>query len=94
MHCGNTTFIHHEEFNKYMKVKGTMSEDIFDYLFDLGTENFYPKKERDIHMNYLKNGLQSILKLMEPLMMDLKTMLEMKTCIISRTTNLVHIKSL
>jgi len=27
-HCGNTTFIYHEEFNKYMKVKGTMSEEL------------------------------------------------------------------
>jgi len=30
MHCENTTFIYHEEFNKYMKVEGVTSEDVSD----------------------------------------------------------------
>jgi len=40
MHCGNTTFIYHDEFNKYMKVDAATLEDVFDYLFDLGAEIF------------------------------------------------------
>jgi len=78
MHCRNATFIHHEEFSKYMKVEGVMSEDIFYYLFDLGVGKFLSKKEKNIYMNYLKSGIQSILKLMKTLMMDLKIILEMK----------------
>jgi len=32
MLCGNTTFIYHDDFSKYMKVDGVTSEDVFDYL--------------------------------------------------------------
>ena len=46
MHCENTTFIYHEEFTKYMKVEGATSEDVFDYLFDLGVEKFLSEKEK------------------------------------------------
>ena len=44
MQYGNTTFAYHNEFSKYMKVKGATSEDIFDCLFDIGTGNFLSKK--------------------------------------------------
>ena len=44
MHCGNTTFIYHNDFSKYMKVEGATSEDVFDYLFDLGAEKFLSEK--------------------------------------------------
>jgi len=44
MHCENTTFIYHKEFNKYMKVEGATSEDVFDYLFNLGAEKFLSEK--------------------------------------------------
>ena len=40
MHCGNTTFAYDNEFKDYMKVEGTVSEDIFDYLFDVGGGKF------------------------------------------------------
>ena len=40
MHCGNTIIIYHNQFSKYMKVEGGTSEDVFDYLFDLGAEKF------------------------------------------------------
>ena len=40
MHCGNTTFAYSDEFNDYMKVDGAESEDIFDYLFDIGAGKF------------------------------------------------------
>ena len=46
MHCRNTTFIYHNDFSKYMKVEGAMSEDVFDYLFDLGAEKFLSEKEK------------------------------------------------
>ena len=46
MHFGNTTFINHDEFSKYMKVEGAMSEDVFDYLFDLGAKKFLSEKEK------------------------------------------------
>jgi len=41
MHFGTTNFIYHEEFSKYMKVDRAISEDIVDYLFDLGPKIFY-----------------------------------------------------
>ena len=46
MHCGNTTFIYHNDFSKYMKVKGAMSEDVFDYLFNLGAGKILSEKEK------------------------------------------------
>jgi len=44
MHCGNTTSIYHDDFSKYMKVDGVTSEDVFDYLFDLGAKKFLSEK--------------------------------------------------
>jgi len=44
MHCENTTFIYHDDFSKYMKVDGATSEDVFDYLFDLGDGKFLSEK--------------------------------------------------
>jgi len=40
MHCGNTTFSYDNEFNDYMRVEGVVPENIFDYLFDVGSEKF------------------------------------------------------
>jgi len=40
MHGGNTTFTYSNEFNDYMKVDSAESEDIFDYLFDIGAGKF------------------------------------------------------
>ena len=61
MHCGNTTFIHHEEFNKYMKVDGANSEDVFDYLFDLGAEKFLSKKwKKYLHKLFEKRDLEHL----------------------------------
>jgi len=45
MHCGNTTFMYHDEFSKYMKVNGATSEHVFDYLFDLGAEKLLLKRK-------------------------------------------------
>jgi len=39
--CRNTIFVYHNEFNKYIKIEGATSEDVFDYLFDVGVENPY-----------------------------------------------------
>jgi len=44
MHCGNTTFVYHSEFSKYMKVEGATEEDVFDYLFDVGAGKFLEEK--------------------------------------------------
>jgi len=40
MHCENTTFAYHNEFNDYIKVDGVTLEDVLDYLFDVGTGRF------------------------------------------------------
>jgi len=40
MHCGNTIFAYHNEFNEYMRVEWATLEDVFDYLFDVGAEKF------------------------------------------------------
>ena len=39
MHCENTTFAYSNEFKDYMQMDGAESEDIFDYLFDVGAGN-------------------------------------------------------
>ena len=44
IHCGNTTFAYDNEFKDYMKVEEAVSEDIFDYLFDMGAEIFLLEK--------------------------------------------------
>jgi len=41
MHCENTTFAYHNELTKYIKGEGADSNDVFDYLFDVGAEKFY-----------------------------------------------------
>jgi len=56
MHCGNTIFVYHDEFSKYMKVDGATLEDVFDYLFNLGTKKF----ERNICMNYLRSWIKAM----------------------------------
>ena len=93
MHCGNTTFIYHNDFSKYMKVDGATSNDVFDYLFNLKAGKFLSEKKRNICINYLISGIQSTLKMMKILMTDLKTILEMKACKISRITNLFTLKN-
>ena len=44
MHCRNTTFAYDNEFKDYMKVEGTVSEDIFYYLFYVGAGKFLSEK--------------------------------------------------
>ena len=44
MHCENTTFACGNEFKEYMKVEGAVSEDIFDYFFNVGAGKFLPEK--------------------------------------------------
>ena len=44
MHCENITFTYDNEFKEYMKVEGAVSEDIFYYLFYVGTKNFSSEK--------------------------------------------------
>jgi len=41
IHCGNTTFIYHNDFSKYMKVEGAPLEDVYDYFLMLELENSY-----------------------------------------------------
>ena len=48
MHCRNTTFAYDNEFKDYMKVEGAVSEDIFDYLFDVGAKFFFIRKREEI----------------------------------------------
>lgn len=46
MHYGNTIFAYHNEFSKYMKIKGATSEDVFDCLFDVGIGKFLSEKRK------------------------------------------------
>jgi len=46
MHCEKTTFAYGNGFKEYIKVKEAMSEDIFDYLFDVRARKFLSKKEK------------------------------------------------
>ena len=36
----NTTCVYRNEFNEYIKVELATSEDVFDYLFDIGDKKF------------------------------------------------------
>ena len=40
-----------------MNVERATSEDVFDFILILEIENFYLKKERDIYMIDLRNGI-------------------------------------
>ena len=61
MHCGNTTFIYHDDFSKYMKVDGATSEDVFDYLFDLGARKFLSEKgKKYLHELFEKWDLEHL----------------------------------
>ena len=46
MHCENTTSIYHNDFSKNMKAERATSEDVFDYLFDLGAGKFLSEREK------------------------------------------------
>ena len=46
MHYRNTTFAYGNEFKEYMKVEGVVSEDIFDYPFDVGVGKFLSAKAK------------------------------------------------
>ena len=48
IHCGNIIFVYHDEFNKYINVEGAHSKEVFDYLFDIGVENFRITKGKEI----------------------------------------------
>jgi len=55
MHYGITTFIYHDDFSKYMKVDGATSEDVFDYIFDLGAGKFlWEKGKKYLHELFAK----------------------------------------
>jgi len=61
MYCGNTTFIYHKEFSKYMKIDGVMLEDIFDYLFDMGAERFlFEKGKKYLYESFEKWDLEHL----------------------------------
>ena len=61
MYCGNTTFIYHDEFSKYMKLDGATSEDVFDYLFDLGVGKFLlEKRKKYLHELFEKWDLEHL----------------------------------
>ena len=42
--CENTTFTYDNEFKEYIKVEEAVSENIFDYLFDVGARKFLFEK--------------------------------------------------
>ena len=44
MHHGNTAFIYHIEFIKYVKVEGATLENVCDYLFDVGDGKILSEK--------------------------------------------------
>ena len=46
IYCKNTTFAYDNEFKDYVKVDEVVSEDIFDYLFDVGARKFLSVKEK------------------------------------------------
>ena len=49
MHCVDITFAYHNSFSKYMMVQGAPSEDVFDYLVDVGAGKFLSEKGKKYH---------------------------------------------
>jgi len=68
MPCENTTFAYDNEFKEYIKVEGVVQKISLIIPLMLELENSYQKKERNIFLNYLRNGTQSIFNLMKILM--------------------------
>ena len=56
MNCKNATFAHDNQFSEYMKVDGATSDDVFIISLMLELKSSYQKKERNIFLNYLRNG--------------------------------------
>ena len=46
MYYENTIFTYDNKFKKYMKVEAAVSEDIFDYLFDVRARKFLLEKRK------------------------------------------------
>jgi len=65
IHCGNTIFIHYNDFSKYMNVEGATSKDVSDYILDIRAKKCLSEKGKNIFINYLKNGIQSIFSLIK-----------------------------
>ena len=66
MHCENTTFAYDYEFKEYMKVEGAISEDIFDYLFDVGAEKLLSEKGKKYLLELFEEwGLEYLKKIDE-----------------------------
>ena len=65
MHYGNTTFAYHNEFSEYMKVEGATSEDIFDFLFDVGAGKFLSEKGKKYPLKLFKKWDPKYLQLDE-----------------------------
>jgi len=61
-------FASHNELNEYMKVDGATSEDVFEYLFDVGAKKFLSKKEINNSLKYLRSGIEGIFNLIKILM--------------------------
>ena len=88
MYCGNTAFVYHNNFIKYMKVDGTTSEDAFDYLFDIRVEKFLSEKGKKYLQELFKKRDPEYLQLDDYfddiwILMNWKTLLEIKAYKIS-----------
>ena len=78
MHYENSTFPYDNEFKDYMKVEGAVSEDILDYLFDVGAGKFLSENGKNISLNYLKNEIQNILSKLIKILMITQIMMVWK----------------
>ena len=61
IHCGNTTFVYHDDLSKHMKVEIATSKGVFDYLFDIGAEKFLSEKgKKYLHELFKKWDLEHL----------------------------------
>jgi len=44
MYCGYNNFIYHSAFSRHITLEGDALENVFDYFFDVGAENFFSEK--------------------------------------------------
>jgi len=57
MHCGNITFVYHNDLSKYVKVEGAISKNVFDYLLDGGGGKFLLEKGNKYLHKLFENGI-------------------------------------
>ena len=86
-----TTFICRSDFNKYMKIDGATSKDVFEYFFDIRVGRFLSEKEKRYLHDLFEKWDQEHLENDKDFNDGLEDNVGEEACRILRMTSLVHI---